>query len=34
MKERIIKAGLTRKVFHYLTNVIREYNMGRVHCLA
>lgn len=34
MKERIKNAGIMRKLFHYLTNVISEYNMGRVNCLA
>ena len=34
MKERIKKAGIMRKLFYYLTNVISEYNIGRVNCLA
>lgn len=34
MKERIKNAGVVRKLSNYLTNAIKEYNMGRATCLA
>ena len=34
MKEKVKNMSVMRKMFHYMTNVIREYNIGRVNCLA
>ena len=34
MKEKVKNMSIMRKMFHYMTNVIREYNIGRVNCLA
>ena len=34
MKQRIKKSSMARKFFHYMINVISEYNEGRATCLA
>lgn len=34
MKQRIKKSSMARKFFHYMINVISEYNMGKATCLA
>lgn len=34
MKEKVKNMSVMRKMFYYMTNVIREYNIGRVNCLA
>ena len=34
MKKKVMNMNIMRKLFHYMTDGISEYNMGRVNCLA
>ena len=34
MKKKVKNMSVMRKMFHYMKDVIREYNIGRVNCLA